>query len=32
MNLSEAENREMRLTDLATAIGLSLTRMSRSPS
>jgi DNA-binding MarR family transcriptional regulator len=29
MNLSEAENREMRLTDLATAIGLSLSRISR---
>jgi DNA-binding MarR family transcriptional regulator len=29
MNLSEAENREMRLTDLANAIGLSLSRISR---
>jgi DNA-binding MarR family transcriptional regulator len=29
MNLSEAADREMRLTDLATAIGLSLSRISR---
>jgi DNA-binding MarR family transcriptional regulator len=29
MNLSEAQNREMRLTDLANAIGLSLSRISR---
>jgi DNA-binding MarR family transcriptional regulator len=29
MNLSEAQDREMRLTDLANAIGLSLSRISR---
>jgi DNA-binding MarR family transcriptional regulator len=29
MNLSEAENHEMRLTDLANATGLSLSRISR---
>ncbi|GIM93036.1 MarR family winged helix-turn-helix transcriptional regulator [Paractinoplanes toevensis] len=29
MNLSEAENQELRLTDLANAIGLSLSRISR---